>query len=359
MSPLPAHKWENVLEGFGRTQLETVLLPEYLPKQRWFGGKARRIRGTRILDWGELGQGAAVLALVEVRYESGDPDTYLAALAMSYGPDTEKMRKDLPNAVLSAVVSQRGRGLLHDASLDEAASTALLSLIESGGQVQTRHGTIRGAPGAVLPGLRGSPVTPLAPARMPAEQSNTSVIYGDRLILKLFRRQQPGPNPDSEIGRYLTETAGFDGVAPFGGTIEYERAGEAGSTLAVLQGLVANEGDGWKLMLEELERYYENCARVPVPEGTRGQRFAGSDRVVGAAAEPIGAGSPGHRARRSGPAGKAHRGAAPRFGGAIGRPGIFSRAADRRGPAKPAGRPAGEGREGVRCIARQRGTVAG
>jgi maltose alpha-D-glucosyltransferase/alpha-amylase len=121
-------------------------------------------------------------------------------------------------------------------------------------------------PGAALPALRGTPDQPLPPVRHSKEQSNTSLIYGDRLILKLFRRLQPGPNPDAEIGRYLTERASFDGVPPFAGTIEYDRPDADSSPLAMLQGFVANEGDAWTLTLDELERYYENCARVPFPE---------------------------------------------------------------------------------------------
>jgi maltose alpha-D-glucosyltransferase/alpha-amylase len=262
--PLLAEDWEAVLEGFGRSQLET-LLPEYLPKQRWFGGKSRQIRASRIVDWGELAGSAGVVVMVEVQYSNGEPDTYLVPLAIAYGPDTERLRQDHPNAILAAVVSEQGRGLLHDAAFADPACSALLELVESGGRLETKLGAIRGVPGAVLPMLSGAPDQPLAVARTSAEQSNTSLIYGDRLILKLFRRQQPGPNPDAEIGRYLTETAGFDGVPPFAGSIEYQRPGEDSYTLGVLQGLVANEGDGWKLTLEELERYYENCALAPVP----------------------------------------------------------------------------------------------
>ncbi len=265
LPPLVADNWEGVMEGFGRSQLEALLV-EYLPKQRWFGAKARRIRATRILDWGELAGSAAVLALVETQFENGLPDRYLLTLAAAYGPEAEKLRLSAPNAIVSAAVSRRGRGLLHEAVFDDAASAALLALVEMGGRVATRHGAIRGVPGAALAALRGAPGTPLAPKRSSAEQSNTSLIYGDRLILKLYRRQQPGPNPESEIGKYLTETAHFDGVPAFAGAIEYDPADGEGSTLGLLEGLVANEGDGWTLMLEELERYYENCARVPVPE---------------------------------------------------------------------------------------------
>ncbi|HTP32950.1 MAG TPA: maltose alpha-D-glucosyltransferase [Candidatus Acidoferrales bacterium] len=266
LPPLPADNWEAVLDGYGRSQLETVLLPEYLPKQRWFGGKARRIRAARIVDWCELPQSAAVLALVEASYLSGDPDTYLLPLAMTFGQDTDRLRQHHSNSILSSVISQQGRGLLHDAALDDSACTALLALIENAAYLSGRSGAVRGVPGTRLSALRGAPDTVLPPARSSAEQSNTSIIYGDRLILKLIRRQQQGPNPESELGKYLTETAGFDGVPPFAGTIEYEWRGGASSTLAVLQGLVANEGDAWTLTTEELERYYENCARVPLPE---------------------------------------------------------------------------------------------
>jgi len=117
-----------------------------------------------------------------------------------------------------------------------------------------------------------------------AEQSNTSLFYGDRLVLKLFRRQQSGPNPDCEIGRYLTEEARFDGIPPFAGAIEYVGADEEPATLAMLQGFVANQGDGWTLTLEELARYFENCATVAFPEG--GSTAATGDLMDLAEQEP-------------------------------------------------------------------------
>src|SRR5262249_49572195 len=162
-------------EGFGRSQLET-LLPEYLPKQRWFGGKSRQIRASRIVDWGELAGSAGVVVMVEVQYSNGEPDTYLVPLAIAYGPDTERLRQDHPNAILAAVVSEEGRGLLYDAAFADPACSALLELVESGGRFETKLGAIRGVPGAVLPMLRGVPDQPLAVARTSAEQSNTSLI---------------------------------------------------------------------------------------------------------------------------------------------------------------------------------------
>src|SRR5262249_30172896 len=83
--------WEGVLEDFGRSQLE-LLLVEYLPKQRWFGDKARQIRGARIVDWGELAQSTVALVLVEVEYETGLSDCYLLFLATSYGLEADRLR---------------------------------------------------------------------------------------------------------------------------------------------------------------------------------------------------------------------------------------------------------------------------
>ena len=126
----------------------------------------------------------------------------------------------------------------------------------------------------------------LAPHRSSAEQSNTSVLFGDRLIMKLFRHPEPGLNPDCEIGRFLTEEAHFANVAPFGGSIEYIKEAEVPTTLGMLQGLVANQGDGWKWMLEELERYYESNAQETVPpeELSRPVEVAGPMAVTQASA---------------------------------------------------------------------------
>src|SRR5271170_777691 len=99
-----------------------------------------------------------------------------------------------------------------------------------------------------------------------AEQSNTSIFYGDKFILKLFRRLQPGENPDTEIGRFLTETAHFTRIAPFLGDITLSRKSGESTTVAMLQGLIKNEGDGWQWTLDDLSHYYDSVAHLPLPD---------------------------------------------------------------------------------------------
>jgi maltose alpha-D-glucosyltransferase/alpha-amylase len=258
--------WESLLKGSSREQLETVDLPEYLPKQRWFAGKTRRIEATKILDSADLDTPHSALALVEVRYDDGLSDTYQLPLAMTFGEIGDELRRATPNAGVATLVSKRVGGLLHDGVFDDKACAELFSLIESGRSLKAHKGQVQGVRGTLFQDVLGGESVQLQVRRGSAEQSNTSILFGDRFILKLFRRLEAGLNPEYEIGRYLTEKTSFDGIPPFAGWIEYvPNTGAEPTILAILQGLVPNEGDGWKWTVEELERYFESCAALPFP----------------------------------------------------------------------------------------------
>jgi maltose alpha-D-glucosyltransferase/alpha-amylase len=274
--------WESILEGLGRLRLETVELPEYLPKQRWFAGKSRGIKSIRIADWFALNvplntpsdASQSALALVEVEFDTGPPDLYFLPLAMSFGDAENELQRTAPKAIIAPVRSQRGAGLLYDGAFDDQTCALLFSLIENASGINARHGCLRGIRGKAFLDLMAPAETTLQVRRSSAEQSNTSILFGDRFILKLFRRQEPGLNPDAEIGQYLTEKTNFDRIPPFAGSIEVDGLAAIDgklASLAMLQGLVANEGDGWKWTLEELDRYYETCAPLPFPENLSGE----------------------------------------------------------------------------------------
>ncbi|MBT9329496.1 maltose alpha-D-glucosyltransferase [Paracidobacterium acidisoli] len=258
--------WESILTGDGVRRLENVL-PEFLLRQRWFGGKSRTIRRTAVNDWAPFDEQRSALICISVDYDTGEADNYLMLLSMSFGPDAESIRSS-PNQVLASVETMRDTGVLHDALQRRSSCTALLELLKSGGRIVTHAGVIEGSPDKKLAELCRD-AGELPPRIAGAEQSNSSVLFDDRLIMKLFRRQQPGPNPDTEIGRFLAERSTFTNIAPFCGSIEYQPKGSEASTLAMLQGLVANEGDGWQWTLEELERYYEGCASSVFQAGAR------------------------------------------------------------------------------------------
>jgi maltose alpha-D-glucosyltransferase / alpha-amylase len=264
--------WESVFNEITTQRLETVNLPSYLPKQRWFGAKSRRIKSTRILDWTTLPSSHSAMAFVEVEFDSGKADVYLLLLAMVFGQTADELQRTSPNAIIAPVFSDSGSGLLYDGAFNDSACLELLSLIENKGELEGRQGRIRGTPGAHFQDILDAATSPLAVRRGWAEQSNTSILFSDRFILKVLRRQEPGLNPDAEIGQYLTDKAHFDRIPPFAGSIEYEPADHSGAyTLAMLQGFVSNEGDGWKWTLEELDRYFETAAAAPFPDDLRAE----------------------------------------------------------------------------------------
>jgi len=100
-----------------------------------------------------------------------------------------------------------------------------------------------------------------------AEQNNTSIVFGDRLILKLFRRLEPGTNPELEIGRFLTARK-FASVPLVAGAIEVRTGRGHPATLAILQRFVPNVGDAWRYTLDALGSYFERAAAGPPAEAT-------------------------------------------------------------------------------------------
>jgi len=259
--------WQSVLSGDGVQKLETIL-PEFLQRQRWYGGKSRKIQSTRVVDWGSFENDRSAFAFVNVKYDSGEADTYLLPLGMSFQQEAETLHASALSGIVCNLISPEGQGVLHDGLLRDEAALEILRMIEDRVEVLTHEGVIKGQPCSAFSELHREAAPQLTPRRSTAEQSNSSILFGDRLILKLFRRQQAGENPDVEIGRFLAEKTSFKHIAPFGGCIAYQPKGEEPSALALLQGLVENEGDGWQWTLEELDRYYENCssAQLPPPE---------------------------------------------------------------------------------------------
>jgi maltose alpha-D-glucosyltransferase / alpha-amylase len=240
------------------------LLTTYLPHQRWFGAKSRTIKSVSVLDSAELPGLNAVLVFLELTYDDDSTSVYQLALTITIGEAAETIRASDPASIVATVTTAEGPAILHDAVAREDVRQAILHLIETNSELSTRNGVLIGHSSSAFAEARG---TESLPARTgSAEQSNTSILYDAKLILKLFRRLQPGENPDTEIGRFLTETARFPRIAPFLGDITLKSESSEPITLAMLQGLVENEGDGWQWTLDELSRYYESVATLPAPQ---------------------------------------------------------------------------------------------
>ena len=259
-----AGSWEAVFENQSRSALERVL-PNYLQKSRWFGGKAKQVRVVKIVDATRIGYdgGAAYLVFAEVQYTGGLPETYLVPIAFAHGTRAGEIAQANAAAPVAQLNVRNGdqasEGILFDALADGRFSKALLQAIARGERFRGEKGEIVGEPSKHFQMITGSSEAPLEPAPVRREQSNSSIVFGDRLILKAFRRIVDGVNPDLEVGKFLTEKKGFPYTPPFAGALECKRERGEPITVAMLQGYVPNQGDAWGYTLDSLQRYLETC----------------------------------------------------------------------------------------------------
>ncbi len=145
-APLSAEGgWGGMFDGVNCERLETVNFPKYLPKQRWFAGKSRHIKSTRIIDWSAFNTASSALVRVEVQFDEGLPEVYILPLAMSFAEGADELRRDAPNAIVASIASERGPGLLYDGVFDDKTCAELLSLIENGCELDGRSGDPRRA----------------------------------------------------------------------------------------------------------------------------------------------------------------------------------------------------------------------
>ncbi len=268
--------WESVLSGTGRARLEAAL-PAVLAARRWFGGKARTVRAVRLTEavplggrWvgdGADGEDGAFLALLDVDYTETETESYALPLAFASGARADAIQAASPQAVVARLAGGEEAGILYDALFDPAFAQILFDAIARRRRFKgdDDESELTASPSAAFRRLSTEAGAAAAePAVLGAEQSNTSVVFGDRFILKLFRRLDEGINPDLEIGRFLTEKAGFAHTAPIAGAIELRRPGfREPATVAVLHRFVANEGDAWRYTLDVLGRFIERSLAGP------------------------------------------------------------------------------------------------
>ena len=150
------------------------------------------------LTWAPLEGLDAGLCFVDVAYEDGTEAKYFISTAVSFGEKAESVRSTVPNAVLSPIRGRDGDGVLHDGLLDDECLCKSLRLIQDGGELHTRHGVLRGLPGAALVKSKtGLDALDDSTAFGQSEQRGSSTSRSAKFTLKLFCRNEPGNNPES------------------------------------------------------------------------------------------------------------------------------------------------------------------
>ena len=239
-------------------------LREWVPSQRWYGGKGKAVRSVVVEHEERLPADSDIRhTLIRVTDEDGATELYQLLLGYADG--------DLEPRLKPGHIGEVEGRQAYDAVHDPAATGALLRLIGAGSSLSRVSFTGVGEIDPALP-----------PRVMGAEQSNTSVVFGEDYILKLFRRVQPGLNPDLEITRALAD-AGSPHIAPPLGWAEGEVDGER-TTLALLQVFQKSASEGWAMATASVRDLF---AEADLHADEVGGDFAHESERLGAATAEV------------------------------------------------------------------------
>ncbi|WP_449419331.1 maltose alpha-D-glucosyltransferase [Phormidium nigroviride] len=294
--------WENIFNPNNKSRAQiAAILPKYLRNFRWFGGKDRTIQAVQITEViplsssgfaGENWDSSSIsaqkqfintyyLVFLKVDYTEGMAETYVLPLGYekisSVGDSGEILAEgnvtnykqnqpsqSLHSAQAIAELKFIGKndeiGVLFDAGGEKDFLSFPLDAIANSRQYM-------GTAGKLLTRITKE-LTPeedlshVEPRLIKGEKSNTSVVYGDRLILKVFRKVEEGINPDLEIGQFLTDKNPIQPYIPVVGALEYRRPGSESITIGILHKFIPEARDAWSYTLDSLSHYFEEVMVV-------------------------------------------------------------------------------------------------
>ena len=255
---------QEVQPGYGRQVLETESLPVYLPKRRWFASKTDKLVAVRIAYFVPLnavgGQpakaGEEIVMMAEIAAEfEGRTERYALPMGIVWEDDATG---NLPAQLAMARVRRGPRvGYLTDGFAVDAFARSVMRNLRDGAVMKFNGGALEFRPTSLMASLDLAEDAEIR--RLSAEQSNSSLIMGDAVVMKVVRRVAAGIHPEGEITRFLTER-GFGNTAPLYG--EVVRVDDAGTphTVGLVQGFVRNQGDGWGWTLDFLSLAVDESA---------------------------------------------------------------------------------------------------
>lgn len=253
--------WEQLMDDTNFTSVFLGnVLEAYIQKQRWYGGKSSKLKYIELSEYFKLQQNEEVYygLILEVNFEEAFYQHYFLPIAFV----TEKGFGE-HDRILPATIDGKS-GFIIDAIHLEAFRKLVFERILTAQPVDRTK--VRYHKSSALKN-----VTYNSSRFMGLEQSNTSIVYNETYVLKFFRRIYSNKNPDYEMSRYLTEHHEFNNTPPYLGSINIEDSDSDIVTIALMQELVANQGDAWSYMLKEFERIFiafetKNMSLYEVPK---------------------------------------------------------------------------------------------
>ena len=241
-----------------KNQLQN-LFSDYLPKSRWFRGKAKKIKNVEIKDAIPLNEGPLIsyIFLCEISYIEGKSEKYVIPVSLITGDEAAEIKNKHPEATVSYIEIDGHDGLLYDGSYNKHMRDLFFQLIYQKSKIKSRNAEIAGIPGKKMSTKVKKSELPLHSRVLLAEQSNTSILYDNRFFFKLYRSPEEGNNPELEIIKTLTENTTFRNFPTYAGSLEYKNINNESSALGILVDFVPNEGNAWEFTQSAISRYFD------------------------------------------------------------------------------------------------------
>src|SRR5690606_1396995 len=255
--------WERLLGNYNAVRtLERKILPVFIRKCRWFGGKARPIGGIRFHKTFPLRVEDETyhLAILEIQYVQGLPEFYFIPLGFVPADQLMEKAEYTVQAVVCRAELHATVGFVMDSSYIRPFRDYLFSSIQRDTQIKEGNAVLYFRSGLFS---RHSKARDVESRLLKSDQSNTAIIYNDQYFLKFYRKIEPELNPEPEIIRFLTENATFRNSPRFAGSIELRD--ETGGTyvFALMQEKVEHQGDAWVMTVDSVGRFYERVLVSP------------------------------------------------------------------------------------------------
>jgi maltose alpha-D-glucosyltransferase/alpha-amylase len=256
---------DSAISQRNQRQIEADVLPQYFSRQRWFAGKDTAIASTAInlfarFEW----QGSHhLLTFVDVTLRDGRQQRYFLPLSARWGE--AQLRADAQIAPFTLAKLREGPriGAIFDSATDESLGHGLVRAMAAGEDLEALGGKLRFSCSLEIRDLlaelpEGAPVRSVG-----VEQSNSAVIIGERILLKIYRQPESGVQPELEVGRYLTEEAHFDKSPALLGVVECMPENGQPTAIAAAFESIENQGDAWGIIVEGLSRHLQQVALNP------------------------------------------------------------------------------------------------
>ncbi len=233
-------------------------LYKYLIHIQWFRGDTRKLKNINIIDVIPLSEKkhAPQLFIIQLDLIEAQKDIYLMPVSMALNNKADDILNKYPQWVIAAVTADREKGVIYDGALDKVLQNSLFDLIRRRSRLKGINGVVVAKSGSLLK-KRYDASVPLLPHLVTMRQTNSSIVYGDKFFLKIYRSPQEGENPDVELLKHLTRKTDFVHIPAYLGRLDYRNPNLEDTSIAMLMELIPNVVKAWEMTQTAIESFFD------------------------------------------------------------------------------------------------------